>query len=253
MSRFYVGYLQSTSANIHVSYQDEAPVRSNTFFFRNSFTGNEWTDFSDSSKNYRIDISPRTSSGSSSLSSLISLKLNILLEGFYDLSTKKMRSDTITAKVEVRNFTQPYEKIDESTVIIDSSGTGICHFSNVNPDTDYYFVIRHRNHIETWSHGSPQRINTCGSEYDFTRSDSCAFGRNLFLIDSSPLKYAVYSGDVNQDGTVDATDVSAIDNDAGNFTGGYVATDLNGDEFVDGSDFVIADNNASNFVSVVRP
>jgi hypothetical protein len=67
------------------------------------------------------------------------------------------------------------------------------------------------------------------------------------------VRYAIYGGDVNQDGTVDATDVSAIDNDAANFIGGYVVTDLTGDEFVDGTDFAIADNNAANFVSVVRP
>jgi hypothetical protein len=63
----------------------------------------------------------------------------------------------------------------------------------------------------------------------------------------------MYSGDVNQDGVVDATDVSAIANDASNFIVGYVLSDLTGDNFVDGSDFAIADNNAANFVSVIRP
>lgn len=57
----------------------------------------------------------------------------------------------------------------------------------------------------------------------------------------------------NQDGTVDATDVSAVDNAAANFLGGYVTTDLTGDNFVDGTDFAIADNNAANFVSLIRP
>ncbi len=63
----------------------------------------------------------------------------------------------------------------------------------------------------------------------------------------------MYSGDIDQDGTVDATDVSAIDNDASNFVGGYVVTDLTGDNFVDGTDFAMADNNAANFVSVIQP
>jgi len=65
--------------------------------------------------------------------------------------------------------------------------------------------------------------------------------------------FAFYSGDVNQDGTIDATDISMIDNDAANFVSGYVVTDLTGDDFVDGTDFVIADNNAAIFVSVIRP
>ncbi|MDQ3021851.1 MAG: dockerin type I domain-containing protein [Bacteroidota bacterium] len=58
---------------------------------------------------------------------------------------------------------------------------------------------------------------------------------------------------MNQDGTVDLIDLSAVDNAAYNFTTGYVVTDLNGDNFVDASDASIVDNNASNFVSVIRP
>ena len=58
---------------------------------------------------------------------------------------------------------------------------------------------------------------------------------------------------MNQDGTIDATDVALIDNDAANFAGGYVVSDLTGDDFVDGTDFAIADNNAANFISVIRP
>ena len=66
-------------------------------------------------------------------------------------------------------------------------------------------------------------------------------------------KWCFYLGDVNQDGVVDATDISAIDNDAFNFVSGNVVTDLNGDGAVDGSDYIIADNNASNFIGMIRP
>ncbi|MBK6505118.1 MAG: hypothetical protein IPG02_05505 [Ignavibacteria bacterium] len=58
---------------------------------------------------------------------------------------------------------------------------------------------------------------------------------------------------MTQDGTVDATDLSLIDNDASNFLSGYLVTDLNGDRFTDGSDYLIADNNAYNFISAIRP
>ncbi|MBK6876055.1 MAG: hypothetical protein IPG99_06250 [Ignavibacteria bacterium] len=75
----------------------------------------------------------------------------------------------------------------------------------------------------------------------------------MLQADASPVKYAIYSADVNQDGTVDATDVSTIDNDASNFVSGYVVTDLTGDHFVDGTDFAIADNNAANFVRTITP
>ncbi|MBK6877807.1 MAG: hypothetical protein IPG99_15465 [Ignavibacteria bacterium] len=68
-------------------------------------------------------------------------------------------------------------------------------------------------------------------------------------MDNSPYDvFAFFSGDVNQDGTIDASDLALIDNDASNFVGGYVVTDLTGDDFVDGTDFALADNNAANFV-----
>jgi hypothetical protein len=75
----------------------------------------------------------------------------------------------------------------------------------------------------------------------------------MIQVDLDPVYFAIYSGDANQDGTVDGTDMSMIDNDAYYFVSGYVATDLTGDEFVDATDFAIADNNAAMFVSVIRP
>lgn len=76
---------------------------------------------------------------------------------------------------------------------------------------------------------------------------------NEVQVDDSPLRFAIYSSDVNQDGIVDGTDSALIDNDAANFLAGYLSTDINGDNFIDESDASIADNNASNFVSMVRP
>jgi hypothetical protein len=86
--------------------------------------------------------------------------------------------------------------------------------------------------------------------YDFTDNITKAYGSNMAPVGT---KFGLFSGDVTQDGTVDATDVSLIDNDAVNFVSGYVVTDITGDNFVDASDFSIADNNAANFVSVSRP
>jgi len=76
---------------------------------------------------------------------------------------------------------------------------------------------------------------------------------NMIQVDSSSVNFAIYSGDVNQDGVIDATDAGAIDNDAFNFVSGYVVTDLTGDNVIGASDAAIADNNAANFVSVIRP
>ena len=65
--------------------------------------------------------------------------------------------------------------------------------------------------------------------------------------------WCVFSGDVNQDGVVDLTDVSLTDTDSLNFVIGYKATDVNGDNIVDISDVLIVDINNLNFVSEIRP
>ncbi|MEO8209728.1 MAG: hypothetical protein ABI840_04140 [bacterium] len=89
--------------------------------------------------------------------------------------------------------------------------------------------------------------------FDLTTSASQAFGNNLKQVNFVSVRFAIYSGDVNQDGVVDLTDGSLINNDSYNFVSGYVSTDLNGDWTVDLSDAGIEDNNAFNFVSKMRP
>ncbi len=89
--------------------------------------------------------------------------------------------------------------------------------------------------------------------YDFTAAANKAYGNNQIQVDNSPFKFAIYSGDVNQDGNVDAVDVSLADNDVFNFVTGYVNTDVTGNNIVDAADLGIIDNNAFNFVSKARP
>jgi hypothetical protein len=174
----------------------------------------------------------------------------MLIQGFYNGSSNTLIQDTVT--VYLRNITPPYAIRDSAKGFLNSSGQGNLNFSNALNGVSYYIHLKHRNSVETWSK-TPIGFNNNFLIYDFTSAAAKAFGDNMIQIDSSPLKFAVYSGDVNQDGAVDGTDLSMIDNDALGFTGGYVVTDLTGDNFVDGTDFAIADNNAANFVSMIRP
>ena len=176
----------------------------------------------------------------------LTLNLNLFIEGRYDGAGIHI-SDTTT--VLLRNNSSPYVIVDSVVAVLSDSGFASLNFLNV-PSYDYYLVIKHRNSIETWSSNPAQFSDTSIVNYDFTSAQSQAYGDNMALVSGA---WCIFSGDVNQDGTIDATDVSMIDNDAQNFAGGYVVTDLTGDDFVDGTDFAIADNNAANFVSVIRP
>ncbi len=61
------------------------------------------------------------------------------------------------------------------------------------------------------------------------------------------------TGDVNQDGLIDALDLIAIDNLAAGFGTGYVPEDLNGDGAINAVDILIAITNAAEFVRGIRP
>jgi hypothetical protein len=180
----------------------------------------------------------------------MTLNLTMFIEGFYNAGSDSQVSDTIS--VELRNSTSPFAVADQTSAVVSANGTLQLKFANAL-NGNYYIAVKHRNSIETWSAGTITLSRTTPANYDISASASQAFGGNMIQVDASPVRFAIYGGDVNQDGTIDATDVSTIDNDASNFVSGYVVTDLTGDDFVDGTDFAIADNNAANFVSVIRP
>lgn len=78
-----------------------------------------------------------------------------------------------------------------------------------------------------------------------------AYGDNQKEVE--PGVFAIYSGDINQDGFMDILDQSVLDNELQNFSSGYVPSDLNGDAFVDILDQAILDNNVLNFIGVISP
>jgi len=178
------------------------------------------------------------------------INIKVIVEGYYNSSSNVQNiSDTMNAYLCAD--VSPYNVIDSAKKVIDSvTHTGVFKFDNA-ASGNYYIKLNHRNSIETWSSSPQSLLDT--STFDFTSSQSQAFGDNMKQVDASPVIFAIYSGDVNQDGVVDGTDAALVDNDAFNFVTGYVVTDVNGDEVVDGSDAAIVDNNAFNFVGKITP
>jgi hypothetical protein len=177
-------------------------------------------------------------------------EIKIIPEGFYNTGSGTLNmNDTVRAFL--RNTVSPYSIIDSAKSVIDSINfTGQFLFSNAPPG-NYYLMVRHRNSIETWSKaGGEAYVFGQTFSYDFTNATSQAFGSNLILNGS---KYCIYSGDADQDGFVNLSDVILIYNDANNFINGYVRTDLNGDNISDLNDMIIAYNNSSAFVKKITP
>ena len=178
------------------------------------------------------------------------LSLNCLIQGFYNPATNQTVEDTIRAYL--RSSVQPYNIVDSAAGVVSSNGSVDLSFFYAQSSANYYVQLIHRNGLETWSANTISFSNFSAS-YDFTTDDSQAYGNNLKELDRSPSEYGIYGGDVNRDGTIDASDAQLVDNDAYKVSSGYLPTDLNGDDFVDGSDQLIVENNAYNFISLIRP
>ncbi len=176
--------------------------------------------------------------------------VKLIVEGLYDPITNRLNKlDTV--KAYLRNPFLPYSIVDSASAILDSISFS-CNFNFTHAQTgNYYLVLRHRNSLETWSkYNSTFFIKGILLNYDFTKDSSQAYGSNLKKIET---KWCIYSGDVNQDGNVDLTDITLIYNDAYNHSSGYRSADLNGDNFVDLNDLAICDNNVFNNVILITP
>ncbi|NVO20150.1 MAG: DUF2341 domain-containing protein [Bacteroidetes bacterium] len=114
----------------------------------------------------------------------------------------------------------------------------------------YYIVVKNRNSVETWS-SVPVVFGAISTiSYDFSSSQSKAYGLNLR---QEGTVWLIYAGDVNQDGIVDGSDMAEVDNLSTSIAHGYNPEDVNGDGIVDGSDMAIIDNNSTSIIQAKRP
>ena len=140
-----------------------------------------------------------------------------------------------------------------STVLLHTDGTASAVFPSAVFGNAYYIAVKHRNSIETWSK-LPVTFSA-NTNFDFSTGLSQAYddGVNAPMATLGNGVYALYGGDENQDGTIDASDMSDVDNDIALFAFGYNPTDASGDGATDASDVAIIDNNQQLFLFFARP
>ncbi len=190
------------------------------------------------------------------------MNTKLYLEGFYNNQSgimNKVQDDiqyhfagtTVdTISLEIINPTIPYLVAERFTLNLTTDGT----IPNINiPGKDtgsYYIVVKHRNHLETWS-AFPVSFETDVVNYDFSSSIDKVLGNNQKQLSQG--KFAIKVGDVNQDGVVDISDLVDMDADLTYGSIGYIVYDLNGDGVVDISDLVAIDENLTNGAVVITP
>lgn len=198
------------------------------------------------------------------------LKLKVVLQGMYN-SSSSLDSDSLPDPIKQDDVKiilhQQNQEVGQYTSVIDNNidpseqDMPIGYFNlngldEIRFENSFIIDVSHRNSIRTYSSNLlPPTFDMLNpmAVYDMVTDISSAYGNNMIQVRSNPNWYAIYSGDVNQDGAVDLADISLIENAAANFLTGYVPEDLNGDGIVDLSDGAICDNNAFNFVITIVP
>jgi PKD repeat protein len=190
------------------------------------------------------------------------LTLKVFLEGLYNgASTMRQAFDETGphfgsgiadhVTVELHNSTAPYATVYTFTNLnLNTNGTIIINPIPAGATASYYVVIKHRNSIETWSNVPLSFSGTGPYNFDFSTAASQAYGSNMKTMGSV---FAVWGGDVNQDGIVDTGDMNPVENASTNFIMGYIVQDVNGDGIVDTGDMNIVENNSTDVIQVMSP
>ncbi|MBK7850393.1 MAG: PKD domain-containing protein [Bacteroidetes bacterium] len=140
--------------------------------------------------------------------------------------------------------------VDSSFGIVQTDGSMTVIFEDTTLDGhSYYLKLNHRSSLETWS--SVPVSMTDPVYYDFTDAATRAFGDNLRDLGNG--LFAVWSGDVDQDGVIGLTDFSLVESTSQQFVYGYVVNDITGDIMVESADYSLIENNAQLFLISLRP
>ena len=252
----------------HTSLGTNAPNNVNTWTFNwvppaTGFTG---------SVTFYVCINSTNSDGNSSGDTIfaksftmqlypsVNLNLSAFLQGLYigsntmtsaPFNASGMGSNNIadTISVELRDTMTNAIKFS-TPALIETNGNASMNFPASTNGKKYYISLSHRNSIKTWS-AAPVLFSSSGTNYNFSLSQNQAYGGNL--VDDGNGVYMIFSGDINQDGSIDFNDYPDLDIASSFGVLGYDPNDLNGDASVDFNDYPIIDINSSNGVISINP
>jgi len=191
------------------------------------------------------------------------LNLKFFIEGYYTgggmmtqvlynqgMDPNPLSTNVDTVLVELHDTSNTAAVVQSFKGVLQTDGMLICTFPGSVIGNTYWIAVKHRSAVQTWS-GLPHAFTVSGS-YDFTTAANKAYSLNMKDVFSEGI-WSLYTGDVNQDESVDIFDSPQLDTDIQNFNFGYYNTDLNGDGSVDIFDSPLEDSNIQNFVSSYHP
>jgi len=126
-------------------------------------------------------------------------------------------------------------------ILLSTDGSEFVRFNTLDDNQAYYFVIRHRNHLDVMT--AIPIEPTVTDSYDFTIGISQAYGINQMKMMPNGTS-VLYVGDYSSDGVINVFDFNAYGVELG-LLNNYLTADGNMDKIVSVSDFNIYQPNAS--------
>jgi len=181
---------------------------------------------------------------------IVSFKL--FVQGYYagngTMKPVKNNQDGVSPTNEVETVTATLwagaNAVETATATLQTDGTATFEFESSG---NYHASVRGVNSLEVFT-PVVLTVGTTPVSYDFTIASSQAHGSNQIEVETNV--FALYSGDINQDGVINQADIDLYETAIANSDFGVQATDLNGDGGVDNQDTDYASNVGK---SVSRP
>ncbi|MFZ4707280.1 MAG: hypothetical protein ACOYMF_14840 [Bacteroidales bacterium] len=156
-------------------------------------------------------------------------------------------ADVVT--LELRNSTTGVLEYSLTDVDLSTSGD-VTATVPASYSGDYYIYVKHRNSIATSSSNFVSFASGSVISYDFTTSVSQAYGDNMKDMGGV---FAIFCGDVDQDGGVGTLDLGLVDNQSAIAGAGYMPEDVDGDGGIGTLDMGLIDNNSAVAVGSYLP
>ena len=271
-----LAFLLSFSVSAQTSHQTFNAAGGDTYSTSGSISSSIGQVFyTSSSSSSGAVISQGVQQASKAITTLF-LDLNVLIDGYYinqsnpplmvparytnlveaGSSSPGLSTDADMIQVELRKPSSLEVVSYTTNAMLNTNGTVTCNFPKSALVDSYYIVVKHRSCLPLWSSNPISFTNF--SEYNFIQNVSNAYGlvSPTVLNQVAPGVFALFSGELYDDGYIDGSDYASFETDL--YSSAYgdlflLDGDFNGDSYVDASDYSKFDYNSQLGLYYQRP
>jgi len=148
----------------------------------------------------------------------INLSIKVIPQGLYDKNNDSLITE-VYPTVNLWSLTSGTKQLSgQSTAVLNrytfKTQMSYSYAGSASADRPLYIQVTLPNHIEIWSSTSIifNQSVTSNYNYDFTIAQTKTLGDNSINVSTSSSRFAMFVGDLNNDGIIDTTDLSTLEN-----------------------------------------